>query len=874
MAEELIYSIVFDGTGKSIDAINSLDTEVSRLTEKVNKLNEVKKENGKLNEVEAKLLIDLKAQIKALNSDRQQQERQLININKSLNAQTGSYNELTTAVNAAKARLKELPIDQTSEEFRQLQQFVNTGTAKLKEFDKAIGDNQRNVGNYPTTFNLATASIRQMEAEIVRLKNTAADLDINSEEFKLTTQAAADLETAVLKATGKIDELGNREPKNQTKKALDDAADSAAGLVAGIELVTLALGDEQTAEEATAAATKATAIATNFALLLKAKEAVVDTAAIAIKKVKVFLFGQELAATTSLNTQTVLMAVYQKAAAAATAIATAAANAFGVSVGVATAGISVLVGLLATAAASLISFGANASNSQKELTDSVDESNDKLREQQKLIDALGDTNAEIRLELMTEGLEKDLALLNADREKAIQDYAKKYEDAIGAAIAKQNEAEKLGYTQGAELLQQAYDDEIRLRQEKDKGLEDLDKLYKSKEEAIRKEYSDKDLAESKKLSEEKKKLKDEELAKEKQVQAELTKAFNERAAEIEKERQQQRIDDANRAAAELSAANYRKGVEQDFYTLAEQLRTDDTLLYFEYVEGNYNTFAEFEAKKLEEFRLAEEAARAELQKTAEEQKQHEEDVLNAKQQAAQQVLSILSAISSAINQNAQDELAYVDEKAAKEQEAIDNSNLSEQEKAAKTKELQKKTAKEKYEIELKAFKANQAIQAVQATIAGALAIVQAFAQLGPIAGAVAALGIGVTTAIQVGSILTAKPPSPPAFAKGGLITGEGSGTSDSIHALVSNGESIINARSTSAFAPLLSAINEWGGGRRFATGGIVSPSSFSQLAESNTRGQAFKVINNRIDRLKVVQVESEVSRSQLRVNNIESEATW
>ena len=139
-----------------------------------------------------------------------------------------------------------------------------------------------------------------------------------------------------------------------------------------------------------------------------------------------FLFGQELAATTSLNTQTVLMAVYQKAAAAATAIATAAANAFGVSVGVATAGISVLVGLLATAAASLISFGANASNSQKELTDSVDESNDKLREQQKLIDALGDTNAEIRLELMTEGLEKDLALLNADREKAIQDYAKKY----------------------------------------------------------------------------------------------------------------------------------------------------------------------------------------------------------------------------------------------------------------------------------------------------------------------------------------------------------------------------------------------------------------------------------------------------------------
>ena len=87
MAEELIYSIVFNGTDKSIDAIKSIDQEVARLTGEVNKLNAVKKENGALNDAETKALIDLKAQIKALNSDRAQQERQLININKSLNEQ-------------------------------------------------------------------------------------------------------------------------------------------------------------------------------------------------------------------------------------------------------------------------------------------------------------------------------------------------------------------------------------------------------------------------------------------------------------------------------------------------------------------------------------------------------------------------------------------------------------------------------------------------------------------------------------------------------------------------------------------------------------------------------------------------------------------
>jgi len=188
--------------------------------------------------------------------------------------------------------------------------------------------------------------------------------------------------------------------------------------------------------------------------------------------------------------------------------------------------------------------------------------------------------------------------------------------------------------------------------------------------------------------------------------------------------------------------------------------------------------------------------------------------------------------------------------------------------------LKKKTEKEKYEIELKAFKANQAIQAVQATIAGALAIVQALAQLGPIAGAVAAVGIGITTAVQVGTILGAKPPAPPAYAKGGLIQGAGSGTSDSVPILASNGESVMTARATSMFAPILSALNVAGGGRAFASGGIVSPSTFNQLSAMQQQGNSFDVINGRIDRMKVYQVESDVSRSQLRVSTIESEATW
>ena len=50
------------------------------------------------------------------------------------------------------------------------------------------------------------------------------------------------------------------------------------------------------------------------------------------------------------------------------------------------------------------------------------------------------------------------------------------------------------------------------------------------------------------------------------------------------------------------------------------------------------------------------------------------------------------------------------------------------------------------------------------------------------------------------------------FATGGDVTGEGTATSDSIPAMLSNGESVMTAKATSMFAPILSAFNQAGGG--------------------------------------------------------------
>jgi uncharacterized membrane protein YfcA len=65
--------------------------------------------------------------------------------------------------------------------------------------------------------------------------------------------------------------------------------------------------------------------------------------------------------------------------------------------------------------------------------------------------------------------------------------------------------------------------------------------------------------------------------------------------------------------------------------------------------------------------------------------------------------------------------------------------------------------------------------------------------------------------------------APSKFATGGLVTGMGTSTSDSIMANLSNGESVINAKSTAMFGNLLSQINQAGGGVGFGTQSQANP---------------------------------------------------
>lgn len=145
-------------------------------------------------------------------------------------------------------------------------------------------------------------------------------------------------------------------------------------------------------------------------------------------------------------------------------------------------------------------------------------------------------------------------------------------------------------------------------------------------------------------------------------------------------------------------------------------------------------------------------------------------------------------------------------------------------------------------------------RAISAGVAEAVKI--GFPQnLAAIATTVATVLANVATAIK--TVKSAK------FASGGDVKGAGTGTSDSVPAMLSNGESVMTARATSMFAPILSAFNQAGGGvpingqetgsramgedmlaRAFAKGVASLPNPVVSVTEINNTARRVKVIEN------------------------------
>ena len=123
-----------------------------------------------------------------------------------------------------------------------------------------------------------------------------------------------------------------------------------------------------------------------------------------------------------------------------------------------------------------------------------------------------------------------------------------------------------------------------------------------------------------------------------------------------------------------------------------------------------------------------------------------------------------------------------------------------------------------------------------------------------IATTVATIMANITSAIK--TVKSAK------FSTGGYVSGPGTATSDSVPAMLSDGESVNAALPTSMFAPIYSALNQLGGGAP-----IVATQSSNQIAGEDMLARAFAKGVSQLDMRVGV---DEITRVSDRVKAVES----
>ena len=153
-----------------------------------------------------------------------------------------------------------------------------------------------------------------------------------------------------------------------------------------------------------------------------------------------------------------------------------------------------------------------------------------------------------------------------------------------------------------------------------------------------------------------------------------------------------------------------------------------------------------------------------------------------------------------------------------------------------------------------AFNKRKKLQVATAVMSAASGIVQILTQPSTlpspfdwIVKGINAVALGIATGVNISKIKATqfeapesgektKAPAPYKVsanrAAGGMVSGAGTSTSDSIPAMISNGEFVVNARATSAYLPLLNAINSAGLQPRFTMGGLASQSSSTDTAQA------------------------------------------
>lgn len=283
---------------------------------------------------------------------------------------------------------------------------------------------------------------------------------------------------------------------------------------------------------------------------------------------------------------------------------------------------------------------------------------------------------------------------------------------------------------------------------------------------------------------------------------------------------------------------------------------------------------EYLEKELEAAKGNADAENAITQQLEDNRKQYIQSLVDSVNQWASAVQEIMQNVLQLMQANNEAELQYLESKYDKETQMLEEQHerglMSDKEYNQKQKELDDNYQKQKEKLQQEQAKKEKAVNMFQIIINTATAIMQSFAQLGPIAGAVAAASMAAIGAVQLATV--ASQPLPKA-ARGRKITGKRHSQGGEIIE-AEDGEVIINRRSAQQFEPLLSAINMAGGGIPF--GPMPSDGGFASryaMQAGLTEQAIVKAVERGVKSVKIYTTVEDIRRADRKYTQVESAGT-
>lgn len=852
---------------------------------------------GKATDGDRRQLATLKEQQKAYSAQIRELSREVQNNIKSEQLYKDTLKGLGAELSSAKDKLRQMQLG--TAEYAKQEKYVAALNEQMKEAEEAYGVFSRNVGNYPDMKPLNT-QLEEITKTLAQMKYEGQD---TSEEFNNLLLKASQMRDA-------IDDTQKQIAAGASDTApLDGLLQSAQGLAGAWGLWNSAIGANIEENSESAEMMKNLQVAmTALASITAVMNSLQKQSAMMVGVRNMQTAAQTAAIKLNTATQSQNIVIQKAAIITQKALnAVAYANPY---VLLAAAVVSV-VGALAL-------FASNSSKSKQQLAEFNNEAEktDRILKQMvadsnfdvRLAEAAGKSGREL-LEMRRENAKEELAVLDESFEKQQKLY--------NAANKKTRKKMQEAYDKLVEDRQAAWDklkaiddeitiEEVKSATETEKKKDEIRKEYADKHaQALKTELADiraaldaeialmaegaaKDLA----TENERHKRKIEDLKKRLETEKNLTEASRTAINRmIETEEQQHELNVAKlKSASDLERINkeqqnialrlaaVKQGTDAEYTLKVEQLRKQQEaeLANIELTEQQKVLIREKYNKQLDD--LSNQWINANLQKQNDALRLEWENRINAAAVQGQNTLQL------------QLQMRQAELDALQQMEGESDAAFKARQLGAQQAYVDAKRAINDYEVQIEQAKL-EALAAVTNGLSGlleelgednktfavlsktlalaeiaintgkAIAAGTAQAQSVPFPGNLIAIATTVATIMAniTSAIKTVKSAK---FSTGGYVSGPGTSTSDSIPAMLSDGESVNAALPTSMFAPIYSALNQLGGGAP-----IVAAQSSNQIAGEDMLARAFAKGVSQLDMRVGV---DEITRVSDRVKVVES----